>query len=135
MGSYMDKRSMNKIAFVINYITNNGPSNVVLDIIRNLDREQYDISLITLFEGNDDQIVSNLSRDGVKVFCCKTLSRKKCFLGQDREFRQIVQREKFEIIHSHGIVPDILSMRLKTSAKKVTTIHNREFDTQKSGKP
>lgn len=117
-----------KIAFVINYITNNGPSNVVLDIIRNLDREQYNISLITLFEGNDDSIVADLQKNDVRVFPCKTLSRAKCLLGQDREFQDIVKREGFDIIHSHGFIPDILSSRAKTSARKITTLHNNMFE-------
>lgn len=119
---------MIKIAFVINYITNNGPSNVVLDIIRNLDRDQYNISLITLFEGNDDGIVTDLRENGVRVFPCKTLSRAKCLLGQDREFQDIVQRENFDIIHSHGFIPDIISSRVKTAAKKITTLHNNMFE-------
>lgn len=119
---------MIKIGFVINYITNNGPSNVVLDIIRNLDREQYNISLITLFEGNDDSIVADLQKNGVKVFPCKTLSRAKCLLGKDREFQEIVQREGFDIIHSHGFIPDILSSRVKTSVKKISTLHNNMFE-------
>ena len=119
---------MIKIAFVINYITNNGPSNVGLDIIRNLDRKQYNISLITLFEGNDRHIVADLRSGGVQVYSCKTLSRAKCLLGQDREFQDIVHRESFDIIHSHGIVPDILSSRAKTTAKKITTLHNNMFE-------
>lgn len=119
---------MIKIAFVINYITNNGPSNVVLDIIRNLDREQYDISLITLFEGNGDHIVRNLRENGVKILACKKLSRAKCLLGQDKEFQDLIKREKFDIIHSHGFIPDILSSRVKTSAKKITTLHNNMFE-------
>jgi glycosyltransferase involved in cell wall biosynthesis len=119
---------MIKIGFVINYITNNGPSNVVLDIIRNLDREQYNIFLITLFEGNDDSIVADLQKNGVRVFPCKTLSRAKCLLGKDREFQEIVQREGFDIIHSHGFIPDILSSRVKTSVKKISTLHNNMFE-------
>lgn len=119
---------MIKIAFVINYITNNGPSNVILDIIRNLDKEQYSVSLITLFEGNDERIVADLRNNGVQIFTCKTLSRAKCLLGQDREFQELVKREGFDIIHSHGIIPDILSSRVKTSARKVTTLHNNMFE-------
>lgn len=44
---------MIRIAYVINYIVKNGPSSVVLNLIDNLDRLEYDISLITLFEGNN----------------------------------------------------------------------------------
>ncbi|GEA77159.1 glycosyl transferase [Latilactobacillus sakei] len=119
---------MIKIAFVTNYITNNGPSNVILDIIRNLDKEQYSVSLITLFKGNDERIVADLRNNGVQIFTCKTLSRAKCLLGQDREFQELVKREGFDIIHSHGIIPDILSSRVKTSVRKVTTLHNNMFE-------
>ena len=66
---------MIRIAYVINYIVKNGPSSVVLNLIDNLDRLEYDIALITLFEGNDSEVVSTLQNNGVVVYECKTLSR------------------------------------------------------------
>lgn len=75
-----------RIAYVINYIVKNGPSSVVLNLINNLDRSEYDISLITLFEGNDAEVVSTLRNNGVTVYECSTLSRMKCLLGQSRDF-------------------------------------------------
>ena len=119
---------MIKIAFVINYISNNGPSNVVRDVIKNLDHETYSISLITLFNGNDSAIVQNLIGQGVTVYECKKLSRGRCLLGDDKEFREIISRGTFNIIHTHGFVPDILSSRLKTSAKRISTLHNNMFE-------
>lgn len=73
---------MIRIAYVINYIVKNGPSSVVLNLINNLDRSEYDTSLITLFEGNDAEVVSALRSNGVTIYECKTLSRMKCLLGQ-----------------------------------------------------
>ena len=119
---------MVRIAYVINYIVKNGPSSVVLNLINNLDRAEYDISLITLFEGNDAEVVSALRNNGVTVYECSTLSRMKCLLGQGREFSDVVDKGHFDILHTHGIIPDVLSSRLHTSAKRVTTIHNNMYE-------
>lgn len=48
---------MLKVVFVTNYIVRNGPGNVILNLISNLDDARYEISLITLFEGNDTYVV------------------------------------------------------------------------------
>lgn len=119
---------MVRIAYVINYIVKNGPSSVVLNLINNLDRSEYDISLITLFEGNNAEVVSALRNNGVTVYECSTLSRMKCLLGQSKEFSYIVDKGHFDILHTHGIIPDVLSSRLHTAAKRITTIHNNMYE-------
>ncbi len=119
---------MKRIAYVINYIVKNGPSSVVLNLINNLDRSEYDISLITLFEGNDAEVVSTLRNNGVTVYECSTLSRMKCLLGQSRDFSDVVGKGHFDTLHTHGIIPDILSSRLCTTAKRITTLHNNMYE-------
>lgn len=119
---------MIRIAYVINYIVKNGPSSVVLNIINNLDRGKYDVSLITLFSGNNPEVVAQLKENGVSVYECTTLSRMKCLLGQGKEFSDIVDKGHFDILHTHGIIPDILSSRLRTTAKRITTIHNNMYE-------
>ena len=119
---------MIRIAYVINYIVKNGPSSVVLNIINNLDREKYDVSLITLFSGNNPEVIEYLKSNGVSVYECATLSRMKCLLGQSKEFSDIVDKGHFDILHTHGIIPDILSSRLHTAAKRITTIHNNMYE-------
>ena len=118
---------MVRIAYVINYIVKNGPSSVVLNLINNLDRSKYDVSLITLFKGNDTEIVSALRNNGIAVYECKILSRMQCLLWQSKEFSGIVGKGCFDILHTHGIIPDILSSRLHTTAKRITTIHNNMY--------
>lgn len=119
---------MIRIAYVINYIVKNGPSSVVLNIINNLDREKYDVSLITLFSGNDSEVVAQLKDKGISVYECTTLSRMKCLLVQNKEFADTVEKGCFDILHTHGIIPDILSSRLRTTAKQITTIHNNMYE-------
>ena len=119
---------MIRIAYVINYIVKNGPSSVVLNLINNLDKEMYDISLITLFSGNDPEVVSYLQDRGVTIYKCKSLSRMKCLLGKDKEFLDIVNNGRFDVLHTHGLVPDVLSSRLKSTIKRITTIHNNMYE-------
>lgn len=117
-----------RIAYVINYIVKNGPSNVILNLINNLDRNMYSITLITLFEGNNSEVISTLLNDGVTVYECKSLSRMKCLLGQSAEFSGIIEKENFDVIHTHGFIPDILSSRLNTTARRITTLHNNMYE-------
>lgn len=119
---------MIRIAYVINYIVKNGPGSVVLNLINNIDRATYDISLITLFSGNDLEVVAQLKDKGISVYECTTLSRMKSLLGQSKEFSEIVDKGHFDILHTHGIIPDILSSRLRTTAKRITTIHNNMYE-------
>lgn len=119
---------MVKIAFVINFITNNGPSRVVLDIINNLDCNSYSIALITLFDGNDESVVRKLRNEGFTVYECKTLSRIKCMLGMVNEFENLISKKQFDIIHTHGFIPDLLASRLKGKTKTISTLHNNMFE-------
>lgn len=85
---------MIKLAYVINYITNNGPSRVILDIIKYLDKETFNISLITLFPENKPEIISFLKENGIKIYECKTLSRRKCLQGKSQEFNKIIKGDR-----------------------------------------
>ena len=119
---------MIKIAYVINYIVKNGPSSVILNIINHLDKKRYDISLITLFYGNNPDVVQHLQAQGVHVFQCVTLSRLKCMLGESKEFDILVKKQHFDILHTHGLIPDLLASRLKDPVKKISTIHNNMYE-------
>lgn len=120
---------MSRIAYVINYIVKNGPSSVVLNLIYNLDRSKFDITLITLFSGeNDAEVVKKLSNYGVSIYECNSLTRMKCLLGKSAEFENLIKDGQFDILHTHGLIPDILSARLKCATKKITTIHNNMYE-------
>ncbi len=119
---------MRKIGFVINYVVKNGPSSVILNIIKNLDREKIEPSVITLFEGNDQEVIHYLETCNVKVHQCKTLSRMKCICGINKEFDKIIETEKYDVLHTHGFIPDILSARIKLPINKISTIHNNMFE-------
>ncbi|MBQ7731843.1 MAG: glycosyltransferase [Lentisphaeria bacterium] len=114
---------MKRIAFVINYIVNNGPSNVILNIIDNLSRKEFEITVITLFNKNDPDIINSLRAKGIKVRECKTINLPASMFGIAGEFYKTINESSFDIIHTHGVIPDILSAKLKNGIKKISTIH------------
>lgn len=124
----MAKNEKIQIAYVISYLNRNGPSRVLLSLINNLDKSKYEISLITLFAGNDKEIVSALRCNGITVYECETLCRIGCLCGQFKEFSDVINKRHFDILHSHGFVPDILSSRLHTTAKRITTLHSNIYE-------
>lgn len=129
-GKRMHKNVLNKqkIAFVISYICKNGPSRVVLGIIMNLDQRYYSVSLITLFSGNDPSLVEDLRKRNIFVHECNTLSKFGCICNKTKEFKDIVEKGDYDIIHTHGMIPDIISARLACRAKRISTIHNNMFE-------
>lgn len=121
--------NMIKIAYVINYISNIGPGKVVQNIIKNMPMENYDVYLITLFsEHNDLAVISDLERCGIKVLSCTTLKKSLCFLGVAGEFYRTIDTYNFDIIHAHGIIPDILTVKAPKRIMRITTIHNNMFE-------
>lgn len=124
---------MLRIAFATNYIVKNGPGNVILNIIENLNKSQYEIALITLFEENDPEVVTALRNNGVSVYECTTLNRRGCLLGKDKEFVDIVRAGDFDILHTHGLISDVLSARINIRAKKISTIHNNMYEDYRDG--
>lgn len=54
---------MKKILYTINFLTNGGPTRVLQNIIKNLDKNKYDIYVMTLIDENSKDIVQAL-KDG-----------------------------------------------------------------------
>lgn len=117
-----------KILYVLNYIVNGGPSNVVRELVANLDKSSYEITVLNLFQESDPAVIKEFQNLGAKVIECKTLTRMGCLLCKDQEFRDWVKKGQYDVIHTHGFIPDILSSRLKTKALRVSTIHNNMFE-------
>ncbi len=119
---------MKRIAYVINAIKKNGPSSVVISLIHNLDRTLYQPALITIFRGNDPQIVRSLREMGVEVIEGDHDGRLGYLLTGQREFERLVRDGRFDVIHTHGFVPDVMASRIQARAKRICTIHNIMFE-------
>ena len=89
---------MRKIAYVINFIVKGGPSAVVLNMIHNLDRTEYEPVLITLFQGNSPEIIEQEKKHGLQIIECGHRSRMKFILHGLSEYKKILERESVKDI-------------------------------------
>lgn len=119
---------MLRIAYVINYIVKGGPSAVVLNMIHNLDRTRFEPVLITLFEGNDLDIISKEKRSGLKIIECGQKSRSQFLLHGLSGYRKILENNRIDIVHGHGFVPDVMNARIEKKFKTISTVHNIMFE-------
>lgn len=119
---------MKKIAYVINFIVKGGPSSVVLNMIHNLDRTEYEPILITLFEGNSPAILSKEREHGLQIIECNHKSRLQFILQGLPEYQRILKDNHIDIVHGHGFVPDVMNARLGHAFKTISTAHNIMFE-------
>lgn len=118
---------MKKVVFIINYIVNGGPSRVIYNIAINLVKK-FDVTLITLFDKNNKDVIEKFKKKGIKV---KELNVPKNFRNLiiiDNIVSKELEKIKPDIVHTHGILPDYINMKLKLDVKKVSTLHCNVYE-------
>lgn len=102
-----------KVGFLVRRINNCGPINMVFELIKNLNKEQFEIMLISLSNSKTDYYKS------VDKYC--SLGIRHTGISQD-ELESVSC--SLDIIHSHGLYPDLVVSKLKNNKViKFTTIH------------
>lgn len=117
-----------RILYTINYITNGGPSRVLLNIVNNLDKNKYDISILTIIDKNDKKIVSDLKKEGINIIEFKLKKSLKSLFKNYRNIQKKIINISPDIIHTHGIVTTTIVGSSKINAYKITTIHNNIYE-------
>lgn len=116
-----------KVCYIITTTTNCGPVNVVYNMLTKYQEFNINPTVVTL---KPDEFLKSRQKEfeklGVKVkhfFDLKT---------QKKDILNFVEKEKFDVIHSHGLIPDYINSFLKKNEKEkafhLTTLHNFPFD-------
>ena len=120
-----------KILYTINFLNNGGPSKVLLNIIKALNKNEYDINVLTIIDQNNSEIIKSLRENGVNVIEVKMKKKISDVLKFKNKIYQIVNNLKPDIIHTHGIVTSILLSSKKIGGYKMTTIHSNVYEDYK----
>lgn len=113
-----------KILYVISSLRPCGPDNVMVDIMRNLDFNKFDISVLALSESSNDGLKRILEGMGIKCYSFG-LSRLEYFFLGSKKMRNIIESLKPDIVHTHCIRSTVLIGFLKKiNCIKCVTIHN-----------
>lgn len=96
-------------------------------MVSGLQGKGYDIDVVAFFNGKSPDEVKKLNILGAKVTVLYVAKNKIPTLGA-KKLRQLLDELNPDIVHSHGILPDIAVIRSGYRNKAITTIHNNMFE-------
>lgn len=119
-----------KTLFLINTIGSHGPGRVVFNILQYIDTNKFEVTLATIMKGNDSLMVKALMEKGIRVieYNCKN---KAAFIAISHSIIKHLDKQEYDIVNSHGIMPDYVCSRMKKSTKKIATLHNNIYEDYK----
>ena len=120
-----------KIGYIINFLENGGPTRVLQNIIRELDLDKYNITIITLTVGNNKNIINEFRKKGIVVYEYNINKEMSSLLKNKKMIIRDIINMNFDIIHVHGIVGASIISSRKIMTKKIATIHNNMFEDYK----
>ncbi|WAT23984.1 glycosyltransferase family 4 protein [Aerococcus urinaeequi] len=112
---------MIKILFLVSSLKKSGPTIQTLNLIRMLNFDIYDVSLITLSENPKENLMEDFRKLNIKI---TEIPLKRTEITYRKVYRAI-ENYNPDIIHSSGIRADKIAS--KSSIKTISTIHNFMF--------
>ncbi len=111
-----------KIVYIVSSLKRTGPINILYGIVRNLNKDLFDIYIITLSHEHSKSREKDFLQLGVKIKKLNLTRLRMQIYGRYKLFR-IIEDIQPDIIHSHGFRPDYYSSQYD-KCLTFTTIHN-----------
>lgn len=115
----------NRILYVVSTLSKTGPIVVLSNIVKYLDRKQFEPAILTLSPEPKNTMIANFTDTlGIKVESLE-LSRFRGIIEATTRVKRYVTINRVELIHAHGLRPDWMVQGLKVP--RVSTLHNYPF--------
>lgn len=111
-----------KVLYLISTLRRCGPTSILWNTVQALDKSQFDLKIATMSPEGEDTILGEVEDAGVEVYRlnCGRLWPVTSFF----KLRKVLGEFQPDIIHSHGVRPDIAMAITGRNVLKVSTIHN-----------
>lgn len=116
-----------KICYIIVNCKVTGPMNQTLNIIKNLDSNRYDVSVITLFDEETNNTMLKEYKKIVKDCYCLHLTRVSSLVIGKFSLNKKLKEIQPDIIHALGMPPYRLSLMYR-KAKHLVTLRNYAYE-------
>ncbi|MCF2674274.1 glycosyltransferase [Fusobacterium varium] len=113
---------MINICYMISYLGNCGPVNILYGIIKNLDKKQFKVIIITLKEEKSNSRIKEFENLGIKVILCN-ISDFEIMCSKTFKLNSIIEQENIDIIHAQCSRSSIFISKLEGGYEKISTIH------------
>ena len=114
---------MKKILYIVSTLKSTGPTNQLYNIIKYLDRTDFEPYVITLSPDPENSRLTDYKYLGVKVFTLGLSRFSGLFLAKS-SIKKLVDQIVPDVIHTQGIRPDVLSAKLDVLIPRLATIRN-----------
>lgn len=116
---------MIKIAYVVSTLKRSGPINILYNIVKYLDKNKFQIYIISLSPEKEDSRQRDFKELGCKILNLG-LNRFEGIFKSKKNIIEIINDNKIKVIHSHGIRADFLISKLK-EIRTFSTLHNYPY--------
>lgn len=120
-----------KILYVVSNLKKCGPINVLYNLIKYIDKDIYDVYVVSLSPQGENSREKEFKYLNCKIYNLNLNKLNSIFYGLSK-IKQIVRENKIDIIHSHGLRPDIINSKIK-GCKTISTLHNYPYYDYKMG--
>jgi len=110
------------ILYIVSTLKRCGPTNQLLNIVSNLNKDVFSGTIITLSPEADDSLMPKFRDQGIKILSLE-MTRFEGILSGYKKLEKIVMEIRPDIVHTQGIRADQYAVRLKRlGVKTVSTI-------------
>jgi len=114
------------IIYIVSTLKNSGPINILFNIVKYIDFNKNYVSIITLSPEPLNSRIQEFKDLGIKILPIN-LSRISGIFLLRNEVNKIINKLNPDIIHSHGLRSDSISIALSKKYNIVSTVHNFPF--------
>lgn len=114
-----------KIVFLLTACKKTGPVQQMLNIIKNLDRDEFEPHLVTLYPESEGSQLDKYLPYAEHHFAPS--GKLALVTGRDALLRKVLEEIKPDVIHSLGVFPDYAVCRMKRW-KQIITLRNYVYD-------
>jgi glycosyltransferase involved in cell wall biosynthesis len=111
-----------KVLFLVSTLERSGPTNVIFNIIKYLNRQIVEPIILTLSPETSNTRIEDFDRLRVKIFSYHK-SRLHWILSDMRDLLELMETISPDVIHSHSLRPDITSAKHFNNYIRICTIH------------
>jgi glycosyltransferase involved in cell wall biosynthesis len=115
-----------QLAYIVSTLGRTGPTRQLLNILRHLDRNQFEPHLITLSNNPRDNLEGEFLALGIEVYPLN-LSRLTTSLLGGRRLADLCERLRPDLLHTQGLRADWLSARNRGIRSRVSTQRNDPY--------
>lgn len=115
----MTELSKIRICFIVSSLANEGPVNVMYNIIKFLDASVYKVKVVTLIPEKENSRLKDFEDLGLEIIAIHEKTHSQSFLKKIKAFRKVIKEIDPNIVHSHCprslIYINLLPKKFKTA--------------------